>query len=697
MPRLSKSRCASRLAAQSRIRDHGSGQFLSNNANDPRPVDQENAEILDFDDSNIMYINDEEEDAMYQWSCKHSAVVTDTADDVGVDTVGIVDTLPSSANIDSEQQSTDTVDIQPREAMQEEATLDVPDGAKFLFGADYLSNAPKRSAIVLLWTRAVSDAKRFCTNERDCGTSRWSKNRLEKKRSQLRAAGAANGNRITTFFPVLPVPIEPAVNGIIDLIEHEANEAFEGVIDLEEVAAYEEENVLEKIFVLANNEAKIVRNKRHCKSSNSLATWYTLVSLAILRYLEIYMECGRRMNASIQVANVIFGKSSSKDIYRAACIRFWAKSFLLTGLLPNFRQGKHAKIVSVISREDIRQTFRQLLRNMSDKDRSPETFQKLLNTDILMTIPGAPPSISLDTARRWMHIVGFRPCKLRKHYYTDGHNREDVLAYRTTFLETFEKRFTMYEGENMETVVPPTEENLAGDKEVIFITHDETTFYANDCNTSMWMEGAKQKIRPKSVGTSLMVSGFVCPCHGFIRGQMGDEQVTSYKLFEAGVNRDGWFTNDDLIEQLQSAVIPLAKSLHPNKTLLFAFDNSMSHHKKAPDGLDASILTLSDKGKNLRIFRDTRWTDVNGVEHIQTFRTHQIGQKGLRTILTERGLFRQHMLRQCPPCKKQSSARAKSRSEVWTRRGALATKSTMLRSVYTVATTRLCSSARMAG
>lgn len=148
MPRLSKSRRASRLAAQSRIRDRGSGQFLSNNANDPRPVDQENAEILDVDDSNIIYINDEEEDAMYQWSCKHSAVVTDTADDVGVDTVGIVDTLPSSANIDSEQQSTDTVDIQPREAMREEATLDVPDGAKFLFGADYLSNAPKRSAVV---------------------------------------------------------------------------------------------------------------------------------------------------------------------------------------------------------------------------------------------------------------------------------------------------------------------------------------------------------------------------------------------------------------------------------------------------------------------------------------------------------------------------------------------------------------------
>lgn len=470
------------------------------------------------DDSNIIYINDEEEDAMYQWSCKHSAVVTDTADDVGVDTVDIVDTLPSSANIDSEQQSTDTVDIQPREAMREEATLDVPDGAKFLFGADYLSNAPKRSAVVLLWARAVSDAKRFCTNKRDCGTSRWSKNRLEKKRSQLRAAGAANGNRITTFFPVLPVPIEPAVNGII---EHEANEAFEGAIDLEEVAAYEEENVLEKIFALANNEAKIVRNKRHCKSSNSLGTWHTLVSLAILRYLEIYMECGRRMNASIQVANVIFGKSSSKDSYRAACIRLWAKSFVITGLLPDFRQGKHAKIVSVISREDVRQTFRQLLRNMSDKDRSPETFQKLLNTDILLTIPGAPPSISLDAARRWMHIVGFRPCKLRKHYYTDGHNREDVLAYRTTFLaqmETYEKRFTMYEGENMETVVPPTEENLAGDKEVIFITHDETTFYANDCNTSMWMEGAKQKIRPKSVGTSLMVSGFVCPCHGFMRG-----------------------------------------------------------------------------------------------------------------------------------------------------------------------------------
>jgi hypothetical protein len=42
-----------------------------------------------------------------------------------------------------------------------------------------------------------------------------------------------------------------------------------------------------------------------------------------------------------------------------------------------------------------------------------------------------------------------------------------------------------------------------------------------------------------------MISGFVCKCHGF----MINGNQKSYKLFEAGNNRDGWFTNDDLVQK----------------------------------------------------------------------------------------------------------------------------------------------------
>lgn len=175
-------------------------------------------------------------------------------------------------------------------------------------------------------------------------------------------------------------------NAVIDLIENEVNEVLEADVDRNEAREYDEENVIRRISALASSDAKIPRNERLIKPCKALSTWYKLVSLSILRYLEIYLECGRRMEASIKVANVLFGKSGSKDSYRASCIRFWAKAYLETGTLPDFRQGKHTKIVSIISREDVRQTFRVVLRNMKDQDRCPEAFMNALNNDTLRTM-----------------------------------------------------------------------------------------------------------------------------------------------------------------------------------------------------------------------------------------------------------------------------------------------------------------------
>ena len=79
----------------------------------------------------------------------------------------------------------------------------------------------------------------------------------------------------------------------------------------------------------------------------------------------------------------------------------------------------------------------------------------------------------------------------------------------------------------------------------------------------------------------------------------------SYQLFEAGIQRDGWFTNDDLVAQTKG-IIPLAKILHPYCDILFAFDNSMTHHKQSPNGLQVSDhWPLKDNGKNAPLMRDT--------------------------------------------------------------------------------------------
>jgi hypothetical protein len=114
------------------------------------------------------------------------------------------------------------------------------------------------------------------------------------------------------------------------------------------------------------------------------------------------------------------------------------------------------------------------------------------------------------------------------------------------------------------------------------------------------MENGKKKLIPKSKGSSIMISGFACACHGL----MEDEGNKSYKFFEAGTHRDGWFTNKDLVDQF-IACEPLLKRLHPDCDLLISFDNSMTHHARAPDGLDVSLLNLSDGGSKQR--KDGWW------------------------------------------------------------------------------------------
>lgn len=64
-----------------------------------------------------------------------------------------------------------------------------------------------------------------------------------------------------------------------------------------------------------------------------------------------------------------------------------------------------------------------------------------------------------------------------------------------------------YIGPDMNDVAEP---DLVDDaRKIILITQDESAFYANDGNTLILMKNNKRKLRPKTNGSSLMVSTFV--------------------------------------------------------------------------------------------------------------------------------------------------------------------------------------------
>ena len=127
-------------------------------------------------------------------------------------------------------------------------------------------------------------------------------------------------------------------------------------------------------------------------------------------------------------------------------------------------------------------------------------------------------------------------------------------------------------------------------------------------------------IVPKGQGRSIMVSSFMCACHGTMRGKVNNVDLTSRVSFIPGQNGEGYWDNKDLANQLKE-VIPLFEELHPNCVGIFAFDQSSNHRAMANDALVASRMnagpTVYIKDKTVYKFRATNYKDADGVEHSQ--------------------------------------------------------------------------------
>ena len=99
-----------------------------------------------------------------------------------------------------------------------------------------------------------------------------------------------------------------------------------------------------------------------------------------------------------------------------------------------------------------------------------------------------------------------------------------------------------------------------------------------------------------------------------------------------------WFGGKDVVQQLKECA-PLFHHLHPNCIIRPAFDCSMTHLSKAPDGLDVTNLLRSNGGKNTPVLRKTKFTNAVGDVVEQCMQTEDGTQKGTLAILQERGVL----------------------------------------------------------
>ena len=143
--------------------------------------------------------------------------------------------------------------------------------------------------------------------------------------------------------------------------------------------------------------------------------------------------------------------------------------------------------------------------------------------------PNFPRCISLRTAVRWLHHLGFKPVSHKKGVYIDGHEREDVVSHRKALLKTLANLRESHRPPPQCSDEPPRirREEDDGKKELVVLYHDESIFNTNEGQTWMWGEEDRPAILPKTKGSGIMVSDFVEEHGGYL--QLTDAELVLAK------------------------------------------------------------------------------------------------------------------------------------------------------------------------
>ncbi|KAJ7059975.1 hypothetical protein C8F01DRAFT_1084402 [Mycena amicta] len=390
--------------------------------------------------------------------------------------------------------------------------------------------------------------------------------------------------------------------------------------------------------------------------------------------LNIYLNPA--FNYTWRQASILIAHSQGLATHQARRIRDWLHTYLATRKLPEHIIGDNNGD-SLLDDEDFALAIKFHLQTVCAKNkhfRAQDIVDFVATEEIQTRLDAAGAqkrSISVRTARRWLKRMDWRFGARKNGMYIDGHEREDVVAYREVFvkrwMEEYEPRIVVYGNDGNVVQRPDGDtfklpEKYAGQPfQLIPVTHDESTFYKNDRRKVGWIHtSSKPTPEAKGEGESIMVTDFLVAQWGRLR--LDDWEARLF--FRAGKNRDGYFTSDDLLAHVDNAIDIFNKKTHKFATGLFLFDNAPSHQKRAADALSARKMP---KGPH------ATWTHTPNGPHMRPGKladgtaqplywpdnhpTMPGWFKGMEQILRERGLFRDGLNAQCPgfKCKPDTS------------------------------------------
>ena len=333
-------------------------------------------------------------------------------------------------------------------------------------------------------------------------------------------------------------------------------------------------------------------------------------------------------------------------------IRMWRQDFYINqGRFTESRQGKHARLF-ILDDEGLRHKAAEWVRANATTKGKPNMngakFCTWVNTHLLPNAqlpPGCPQQIQPRTAIKWLHHLGFRPQAHKKSIYIDGHERDDVVAYRKLYLRKLEILSSTH-------LPPPSCEdgltavqigNPAASKHLVLIFHDESSFHANEGQSVMWAEEGRVPIRPKNQGRGLMVSDFVTEFDGLLqlsideyrRAAESDPSIRmcAREILKFGTGAEGYWNNAKFLKQMEMA-IKIADTKYPSDkySKVWVFDQSSGHCAFREDALNVSRMNVGSGGAQPRM-RDTIWDGK-----LQKLVFSDGRAKGMRIVLQERGV-----------------------------------------------------------
>ncbi|CAE6514514.1 unnamed protein product, partial [Rhizoctonia solani] len=361
--------------------------------------------------------------------------------------------------------------------------------------------------------------------------------------------------------------------------------------------------VIEQDKIITELE-KIVRNSYKGQGKARRSTFDEL-TLSRIRLMLMALRLSRELDCGLIRGSVLAAVAVGRAQRVAVGVRRWIRDFWRTQQLPANLYGTWNE--SIIEDEDFRDAVLQHLRRVG-RYAGPQDIIKFFNT------PEAKPfshlldeQPSIRTAQRWMPILGYKWRTERRGQFADGHEREDVVDFRmNNFIPKWtalEPRMRKWDREGNE--IPP--DLRAGEREVVVHWHDEVIYRAHDRRMTRWIpDGEAAGIYKKGEGQSLMIAHMISAKYGFLE-RLGAQQADNTDkvrnkaddamvIFRPGKERDGYFCNHDVCEQVKG-VMEILDEYPANEEHILVFDNATTH-TKLPD--DAPVVTKMTLGPSFK-------------------------------------------------------------------------------------------------